>query len=131
MAIVASSTFPVVVIALCAGAPAGELALAGPCADQRPGGLHGRPQAPGLASTGCAGPVRTGHRNRFSGSGYRVALPPKAARIGRNARGTPPPRRIAPYRKGVFRCGRIGRKRASNGDFGTGNRAGSGSEGRS
>jgi len=126
MAIV-PSTFPAVVIALCAGA-AGELALAGPRANQRSGGLHGRPQAPGPASAGCAGPVRTGHRNRFSGSGYRAALPPKAARIGRNERGPPPFGRI---RGGASIAVDSGRKRASNGDSGAGIWTGSGPEGRS
>jgi hypothetical protein len=125
MAIVASSTFPAVVIALRAGA-AGELALDAP--RDPPPDADQRPQAPGLSGARCGGPVRSGCRNRFLGSGYRTALPPEAARIGRSEPKDPPLRRI---RGGSPAGDDSGRKRATSGDSRAGNRAGPGLERRS
>src|SRR5438552_189311 len=99
MAIVASSTFPAVVIAVRAGA-AGELSLDGPCdppppaalaggprADRRLGGPHGWSQAPEPSGVRCGGTSRSGRRNRFSGSGHRVTLPHGIGTHWRNGRG--------------------------------------------
>jgi hypothetical protein len=113
MIIVASSTVPAVVIALRAGA-GGELA---------PGArrdLAALAAWAGVFAGKVTGPVRFRWRARISGTGCRAALPPEAARIGRNAPDTPLFGRI---RGGSPVAVDSGRKRASSGDSGAGNRA--------